>query len=190
MSKYRNAGIWSRELKYIALYFQKLIIPRAVCYNFPLVRDKPLGAPTSVRRLYYAMKLVAVCKLRRHDRYRVPGLATDFPCGVWGHGWTTRLHGPFLDLGCLIVTWCESLIWRRGIFYWFFAFIRVLYITPILLIIAPLKLIYSQRTSYTKCMSIDLTIPEIRLIQYLTQKTQAQGRGRKDVGSRDHILIV
>ena len=46
---------WFMEhgLKYIAVYIQKL---RAVCYNSPLVCDKPLGVPASVRRVYSMLK--------------------------------------------------------------------------------------------------------------------------------------
>ena len=38
-------------LKSIAFYVQKHIVPRVVYYYFPLVRDKPLGAPKFVRPL-------------------------------------------------------------------------------------------------------------------------------------------
>ena len=31
---------------------QKHIVPRAVCYNFPLLRNNPLGIPTFVRPVY------------------------------------------------------------------------------------------------------------------------------------------
>ena len=39
--------------KDIALYVQKHMKLRAVCQNFPLLRDKLLGAPASVRRVYW-----------------------------------------------------------------------------------------------------------------------------------------
>ena len=39
--------------KDIALFVQKHMTLRAVCQNFPLVRDKPLGAPASVIRVYW-----------------------------------------------------------------------------------------------------------------------------------------
>ena len=40
-------------LKDIGFYVKKYIAPRAVCYNFQLVRNKPLGAPTIVRLVYH-----------------------------------------------------------------------------------------------------------------------------------------
>ena len=40
-------------LKDIAFYVQKHITPRAVCYNFPLARDKLLGVPALLRLVYY-----------------------------------------------------------------------------------------------------------------------------------------
>ena len=52
--------------------------------------------------------------------------------------------GPLLCLGFLIVSWCERLIWWRGIYSWFLGFIRVLYITPSVVYHFPLKLIYSE----------------------------------------------
>ena len=36
-------------IKDIAFYVQKHIVQRTVCYNLPLVRDKPLGAPLYVK---------------------------------------------------------------------------------------------------------------------------------------------
>ena len=39
-------------LKGIAFYVQKHIAPHVVYYNFPVVRDKLLGAPASVRLVY------------------------------------------------------------------------------------------------------------------------------------------
>ena len=36
----------------ILLYVKKHMAPRALCYNFPLVRDKPLGAPAFARLIY------------------------------------------------------------------------------------------------------------------------------------------
>ena len=39
-------------LKDIAFYVQKPIAHRTVCYNFPLVRDKLLGAPFGETRLF------------------------------------------------------------------------------------------------------------------------------------------
>ena len=40
-------------LKYITFYVQKHIAPLAMCYNLPLVRDKPLAAPIFVRLVYF-----------------------------------------------------------------------------------------------------------------------------------------
>ena len=82
----------------------------------------------------------------RKIRRGVPGLATGSPCGVWNHGWTTCLlcDGPLLGLGFWLSVGTK--VWYGGeeCFSWFLAFILVLYITQILPIIFPLKLIYSQ----------------------------------------------
>ena len=40
------------RLKHITVYVQKLKAPWAMCYNLPLVCDKPLGAPASVKHIY------------------------------------------------------------------------------------------------------------------------------------------
>ena len=42
----------------IAFHVQKLTAHRAVCYNFPLVRDKPQGTPTFVRLVYSCANFV------------------------------------------------------------------------------------------------------------------------------------
>ena len=44
--------VYEHGLKNIAFYVQKHIVHQAVCYNFPLVRDKPPGAPAFVRFVY------------------------------------------------------------------------------------------------------------------------------------------
>ena len=41
-------------LKDIAFYVQKQIAHWAVCYNYPLVRDKPIGTAAYVRVIYMA----------------------------------------------------------------------------------------------------------------------------------------
>ena len=62
-------------LKYITLYVKrKHIAPRAICYNHPLVRDKPPGAPT-----YRETRLLANQLWGR--------IHSDFPMVFWG---TTR----------------------------------------------------------------------------------------------------
>ena len=50
-------GYAEHGFEYIAFYVQKLTTPRAVCYNFPLVSDKPLGVPASLRQVYYGISL-------------------------------------------------------------------------------------------------------------------------------------
>ena len=40
-------------LKHISFYVQKRVVAMGMCYNPVLVRDKPLGSPTSVKRVYY-----------------------------------------------------------------------------------------------------------------------------------------
>ena len=39
-------------IKDITFYVQNHIAPRAVCYNFPLIRDKPLVVPAFVKLFY------------------------------------------------------------------------------------------------------------------------------------------
>ena len=46
-------GYMEHGLKDIAFYVQKHIALQGVCYNFPLVHDKPLGAPAFGRLVYY-----------------------------------------------------------------------------------------------------------------------------------------
>ena len=41
------------ELKHISFYVQKYIVAMGMFYNPALVRDKPLEAPASVKRVYY-----------------------------------------------------------------------------------------------------------------------------------------
>ena len=43
-------------LKHITFYVQKYIAALAMCYNPGLVRDKPLGAPASVKLIYYVLQ--------------------------------------------------------------------------------------------------------------------------------------
>ena len=45
----RLYAVW---IKIYCVYVQKHIAHRAVCFNFPLVRDKPLGAPAFVKLVY------------------------------------------------------------------------------------------------------------------------------------------
>ena len=51
--KIPQCGYMEHGLKYIMFYIQKHIAPLAMCYNPPLVRDKPLGAPTLVKLSYF-----------------------------------------------------------------------------------------------------------------------------------------
>ena len=50
--KIPQCGYVEHGLKDIAFYVQKHITHRTVYFNFPLVRDKPLGAPAFVRLVY------------------------------------------------------------------------------------------------------------------------------------------
>ena len=40
-------------LKYISFYVKKREVAMGMCYNPALVRDKPLGSPVSVKRVYW-----------------------------------------------------------------------------------------------------------------------------------------
>ena len=62
--KYHNAGI---SLEHIAFYVQKHMTPRAVCYNFLLVHNKPIGAPISVRWVYWRPS----CIPYQHDQLTI-----------------------------------------------------------------------------------------------------------------------
>ena len=46
-------GYMEHGLKDIKFYFKKIIAPLAICYNPPLVHDKPPGAPTFVSWVYF-----------------------------------------------------------------------------------------------------------------------------------------
>ena len=56
-------------LKLITFYVQKHIVALGMCHKPPLVRDKPLGAPASVKLVYCAfhisptpyMQILSVC---------------------------------------------------------------------------------------------------------------------------------
>ena len=51
-------------LKYIAFYVQKHITPRTVYCSFLLVRDKPLGAPASVKRVFLAQSTAGILQYK------------------------------------------------------------------------------------------------------------------------------
>ena len=51
--KIPQCGYMGHGLKLISFYVQKHIAALAMCHNPPLVRDKPLGVPTSVKLVYY-----------------------------------------------------------------------------------------------------------------------------------------
>ena len=53
VSKYHNAGTMEHRLKDIVFYVKKHIAPCTVVITSLLVRDKPLGALTSVKRVYW-----------------------------------------------------------------------------------------------------------------------------------------
>ena len=53
MCQIPQCGYMEHELQQISFYVQKHIVAMAMCYNRALVHDKPLGAPASVRRVYY-----------------------------------------------------------------------------------------------------------------------------------------
>ena len=55
--KISQCGNMEHGLKDLAFYVQKHIASWAVCNNFPLVRDKPLGVPVFVRLVYESIKL-------------------------------------------------------------------------------------------------------------------------------------
>ena len=90
----------------------------------------------------------------------IPGLATDSPCSFGGHGWTIYLlyDGPLLDLGFYMAVCVKVWYGGKGFSYWFLAFIHVLYITLVLPIIFPLRLIYSQIAFYTKYIVLAFSI--------------------------------
>ena len=49
-------GYMEHGLKYITFYVQKYITFLALCYNPPLVCDKPVGKPSSVKLIYWALR--------------------------------------------------------------------------------------------------------------------------------------
>ena len=50
--KIPQCGYTEHEFKYIAFNVHKHITPHAVCHKFPLVRDKLVGAPASMKWVY------------------------------------------------------------------------------------------------------------------------------------------
>ena len=58
VSKYHTAGIKEHVLKHTKFYVQKHIALLARCHNPPLIRDKPLGALTSVKRVYHSIVIL------------------------------------------------------------------------------------------------------------------------------------
>ena len=81
MSKYHKAGYMDYRLKYITFYVKRYIAHLVMCYNAPLVRDKPLGAPTFV-------KLVECCWLTLNTHFWEPIFTTktvDFMSLQWRH---------------------------------------------------------------------------------------------------------
>ena len=78
----------------------------------------------------------------KNNQQGVPVLATDSPCIVWGH--CLLYHGPLLGLGFLLSVAVKNWYDWVGFCYEFLVFIHVLYITQVLPIIFPLKLIYPQ----------------------------------------------
>ena len=53
--KISQYGYMGHGLKLITFYVQKLIAALAMCHNLLLVRDKPLGAPASVKLVYWTL---------------------------------------------------------------------------------------------------------------------------------------
>ena len=74
-------------LKYITFYVQKHIAPLAVCYNLPLVCDKPLEVPAFVKLVYIGyrginsnnmIRLVYHMAVIIYSMYEVPLLLTFY----------------------------------------------------------------------------------------------------------------
>ena len=52
MCKILQCGYMDHGLKHISFYVQKRVVAMGMCCNPVLVRDKPLGAPASVKWVY------------------------------------------------------------------------------------------------------------------------------------------
>ena len=55
--KIPQCGYMEHGLKHITFYVQKYIAPLAMCHNPAIVHDKPLGAPASVKLVYWMLPL-------------------------------------------------------------------------------------------------------------------------------------
>ena len=56
--KIPQCGYMGHGLKFITFHVKKFIAALAMCHNTTLVRDKPLGAPTYVKLVYYDNAIV------------------------------------------------------------------------------------------------------------------------------------
>ena len=74
MCQNTTIGDLEHGLKFITFYVQKHTAALRMCHNQPLVRDKPLGAPESVKVVYYQILKVlgyAIIDLRSAQVYCV-----------------------------------------------------------------------------------------------------------------------
>ena len=172
--KIPQCGYMEHGFKDIAYYVHKRIVPRAVCYNFPLVRDKPLGAPAFVRRVYF---------FSFHLNRPCPGAIPEIQLfKIWP--WKSRAkvmdevkvtsHKGYKSyrLTCL-----RSMSIGHPIPMWFLGYglFKIWPCISIVKVITPGPISYPL-TSFSS-RSIGLRIPEIWLSQNLTLKIQGQDHG-------------
>ena len=105
-----------------------------------IITKKQIAQVTS--DLFHIRDLQTIIKIISRG---VAGVATDYPCSVWGRGWTTCLlyDGPLLGLGFI----CQ-LVWKFIWWKWVVLLISCLYLCfmryPTFAYYFPLKLFYSQ----------------------------------------------
>ena len=92
-----QCGYMKHGLKHILFYIEKHPAHRAVCYNFLFVRDKPLGAPTFVKIVYFGNQFNTLFTTEMHfDMFQMPKWSNNVTQAVLKRAliWTTLwLHG-------------------------------------------------------------------------------------------------
>ena len=93
-------------------------------------------------------------------------LSNWFPLWCLGHEWAICpwYDDPLLGLGFWLSFAVKILYGEEGLFFWFFAPVHVLYITKVLPIVFPLKLIYSQIAFYTEYFVLTFSIDVVSIL--------------------------
>ena len=104
--KILQCGYMDHGLKHISFYVQKRVIAMGMCYDPALVRDKPLGALGSVKRVYYVLKSLQIIWMSEYPKVRYAGVLSS-----------NRL------------LWLYLLVWYPYLRYWHF--VRGIHRSPV-----------------------------------------------------------